>query len=176
MNHNHIHAGIIVLTLITAVVHCVIGYSDSDHLLTLNGLGYIALLIALYIPFTPLQNYRTWFRNTLMIYTIVTIVGYFALHRGIPTVHAHGGEELADSVVEETVYESEELGGDSSELNSAGSQPAKTEVMAEGTKKPDYMGLSVKGIEVLLLGLLVADGIVDRKAKKREQSEIPSPA
>lgn len=49
-------------------------------MLLLNGLGYIGLLAALYFPLNWLKGLRTPLRWGLLLYTIVTLAGYFALH------------------------------------------------------------------------------------------------
>ena len=176
MNHDYIHVGIIALTLLTAIIHLMIGLSESDNLLVLNGLGYVALLIALYIPFQPMQNYRTWFRNTLIVYTVITIIGYFALHGGIPTTHAHGGADATNDRPDPA----EVLEGDNSETDNLESEGMSSQqiqgvaVQVDSKKvQPDYMGLGVKGIEGLLLGLLVADRIIDKKVRRADDLVRP---
>ncbi len=49
-------------------------------MLLLNGLGYVGLLAALYLPLNWLKGFRTPLRWGLLLYTIATLAGYFALH------------------------------------------------------------------------------------------------
>ena len=62
--------GIIVLTIATAVIH----FSLLLPLFILNGLGYLTLLAALYLPIPVLANYRNWVRWALMGFTALTII------------------------------------------------------------------------------------------------------
>ncbi len=70
---------VVVLTLITAVVHLFVGWPPQgiDALLFLNGLGYLVLLAAWWR--TPAFLSRHLVRWVYMLYTAVTIVGYFAV-------------------------------------------------------------------------------------------------
>jgi len=156
MNHLYLHSGIILLTLLTALAHLAIGITGQDNLLVMNGLGYVALLVALYVPFTPMRNFRVWFRHALIVYTVITIIGYFALHDGIPTVHAHSESESVESrepieLQEGVKYE---------ETNAI-----DTDLVIVETRL-DYLGLGVKGVEVVLLGFLSVDAYVDRRRRK----------
>ena len=70
---------IIGLTLLTAFIHLFIGVGDL--LLALNGLGYLALLVALYAPQpTLLLKFRQPVYWALIGYTLLTIVLYFVAH------------------------------------------------------------------------------------------------
>lgn len=62
---------IIVLTVTTAVIHFALAF---DWLFIANGVGYLALLAALYAPVPALVPYRQWARWGLMLYTAVTVV------------------------------------------------------------------------------------------------------
>ena len=62
--------GIIVLTIATAVIH----FSLLLPLFILNGLGYLTLLAALYLPIPVLANYRNWVRWALMGFAALTII------------------------------------------------------------------------------------------------------
>jgi len=66
--------GIIVLALATASIHIVLATGDPLWLFPffLNGLGYITLTAALFIP--RLRAYRRWTRWALMAFTALTIV------------------------------------------------------------------------------------------------------
>ena len=52
-----IRLGIIVLTVVTAIVHLYLGFRGLP-LFVLNGLGYLALFAALYLPISQLAQYR----------------------------------------------------------------------------------------------------------------------
>jgi hypothetical protein len=64
--------GIILLTIATAGIH--ISLLFPDVLFILNGLGYLTLLAALYLPIPALANYRSWLRWALIGYTALTII------------------------------------------------------------------------------------------------------
>lgn len=66
--------GIIILTLITAIIHLSLG----QPLFILNGLGYLALLAGYYLP--ALANWHRWIRWLFIGYTVLTIVLYFVFH------------------------------------------------------------------------------------------------
>ena len=66
-----IRAGIIVLTVTTALTH--ISLLFPDPVFILNGLGYLALLGALYLPIPLLVPYRRQIRWLLIGYTLLTI-------------------------------------------------------------------------------------------------------
>jgi peptidoglycan/LPS O-acetylase OafA/YrhL len=77
-------AGIVVLTLATALIHFWLGIALGPPGLTpfpllfyLNGLGYLVLLAALYLP--SLRAFRQRIRWLLIIYTALTIVMWFVL-------------------------------------------------------------------------------------------------
>ena len=67
---------IIGLTVATAVIHIVIG----GALFILNGLGYLGLLGLMYLPLPALDSVRQYARPILIVYTIVTIIGYFVMN------------------------------------------------------------------------------------------------
>jgi hypothetical protein len=72
--------GIISLTLITAIIHLVIlnvrmGRIDPPFIL--NGLGYLALLAALYLPLPIAKDNRRLVRWLFIGFTIVTILAWF---------------------------------------------------------------------------------------------------
>jgi hypothetical protein len=72
-----IDAGIIVLTIGTAVTHMSLLFPDVMFLL--NGIGYLALLGALYLPIPRLMPYRRLIRRALIGYAILTIVLWIAI-------------------------------------------------------------------------------------------------
>ncbi len=67
-----LQVGIIILTLATAVMHFILIF--PDFLFILNGLGYVALLAALYLPIPQLAGYRGLVRWVLIAYTALTII------------------------------------------------------------------------------------------------------
>jgi len=67
---------ILVLTLATAVIHFsrAAAAPEIAGLFALNGLGYLALAIALFLP--ALSNYRSWVRWIFIGYSAVTVLLY----------------------------------------------------------------------------------------------------
>lgn len=79
-------AGIIILTLATAVVHLVILNIMSgkiDILFTLNGLGYLGLLALYYLPIPVARENRNLVRWALIIFTAVTVVAWIIIGQRI---------------------------------------------------------------------------------------------
>ena len=74
--------GIIVLTVVTAAVHLYLVFQGLP-LFVLNGLGYLALLAALYLPVPRLLPYRNAVRWILVGYTALTIVLWLVITGGI---------------------------------------------------------------------------------------------
>ena len=72
-----IQVGVIVLTLIAAAVHLSLLFPDPAFIL--NGLGYLTLLAALYLPIPQLVPYRRVVRVTLMGYATLTILLWVAI-------------------------------------------------------------------------------------------------
>jgi ABC-type uncharacterized transport system permease subunit len=73
--------GIIILTLITAIIHLVpLGIAFGDVLFILNGLGYLGLLGAIFLPLDFLDGYRSYAKWALLVYAIITIVAYFVVN------------------------------------------------------------------------------------------------
>lgn len=66
--------GILLLALGTAVIHLYMGLSFGNTLFLLNGLGYLGLLAALYLPIPQLARFRGAARWALVGYTALTIV------------------------------------------------------------------------------------------------------
>jgi len=64
-----LRTGIAVLTLLTALIHLQLNFPDPVFIL--NGLGYLALLAALYLP--RLARYRNTVRLILVGYAALTI-------------------------------------------------------------------------------------------------------
>lgn len=69
--------GIIVLALATAIVHLVILNLESiDILFTLNGLGFLVLLVLYFLPIPVAQNNHNLVRWAFMAYTAVSILAW----------------------------------------------------------------------------------------------------
>jgi uncharacterized membrane protein YccC len=70
---------IVGLTLATAIIHLILGIQFTDLLFSLNFLGYVVLVIALY--FVPqLAAKRSLVRWGLIGYTALTIILYFFIN------------------------------------------------------------------------------------------------
>jgi hypothetical protein len=61
-----IQAGVVLLTLIAAVIHLSLLIPDPAFIL--NGLGYMTLLAALYLPIAKLTSYRRLVRWAMIGY------------------------------------------------------------------------------------------------------------
>ena len=67
------------LVVMTAIVHLMAGV-DAPLLLA-NGVGYVAILAALYLlPVNFLKGLRTPLYWLLIAYTVITIISFFAIH------------------------------------------------------------------------------------------------
>lgn len=66
--------GIIALTAATALIHIWLAIPDNLIIFYLNGLGYLALVTALYLP--QLSAYHRLVRYALIAFAAVTIVGW----------------------------------------------------------------------------------------------------
>lgn len=71
--------GVIALTTMTGVIHLLIGLT-GEWLLLANGVGFMGLLGLIYLPFTFLRRWRTVLVAGMIVYTLVTIAGYFVTH------------------------------------------------------------------------------------------------
>ena len=69
--------GIIILTIATAAIHLWIGIPNNFGMFILNGIGYLALLVALYLP--QLRKYQGWIRWVFIVYTAVTVIAWIAI-------------------------------------------------------------------------------------------------
>ena len=67
-----IRTAVVLLTLIAASVHLSLLFPDPGFIL--NGLGYLTLLAALYLPIPRLAPYRRVVRWTLIGYATLTIL------------------------------------------------------------------------------------------------------
>jgi hypothetical protein len=71
--------GIMITTVITAVVHLFIGITLPSTLFLLNGIGYLVLLVGLFAPISIAQTYRNLIRWALIGFAAVTIVAWVAI-------------------------------------------------------------------------------------------------
>jgi hypothetical protein len=74
-----LQVGIIILTLATAVIHFTLVHSLMDIAFILNGLGYLALLSALYLPIPFFAGRRSLVRFALMGFAALTIIAWIAI-------------------------------------------------------------------------------------------------
>jgi hypothetical protein len=72
-----IRIGVAVLTLIVAVVHLSLLFPDPVFIL--NGIGYLTLLAALYLPVSRLVPHRRVVRWALLGYATLTILAWVAI-------------------------------------------------------------------------------------------------
>ena len=87
-----LHYAIIFLVLFTAALHLAAAFDRQlfpdgpDPLFTLNGLGYLGLLGAFFLPIPVLQkNHRlVWW--ALFVYVIITIVAWLVIWVGLNVV------------------------------------------------------------------------------------------
>jgi hypothetical protein len=63
--------GVAMLTLATALIHLQLNFPDPVFIL--NGLGYLALLAALFLPLPQIARYRNAVRFVLIGYVALTI-------------------------------------------------------------------------------------------------------
>jgi hypothetical protein len=87
-----LQVGIILLTLITAVIHLSLVFPSV--LFILNGLGYLALLGALVLPIPQLTGYRTQVRWALVGYAALTIVLWILMGSRIPIAYVAKVDEV----------------------------------------------------------------------------------
>ncbi len=77
---NSIAYGVIILTAITAFIHLYLSFQfpdGPDLAFLLNGIGYLALMGAIYAPIPLLARYRSLLCWLLIAYTALTIVLWF---------------------------------------------------------------------------------------------------
>jgi hypothetical protein len=72
-----IRIGVVVLTVMAAIVHLSLLFPDPVFIL--NGLGYLTLLAALYLPIPRLVPHRRLVRWTLIGYATLTILAWVAI-------------------------------------------------------------------------------------------------
>ena len=72
-----IWTGVVVLTLMAAIVHLSLLFPDPVFIL--NGIGYLTLLAALYLPIPRLVLHRRVVRWALVGYAALTILAWVAI-------------------------------------------------------------------------------------------------
>jgi hypothetical protein len=72
-----IRIGVVVLTLMAAIVHLSLLFPDPVFIL--NGIGYLTLLAALYLPVPRLVLHRRVVRWALVGYATLTILAWVAM-------------------------------------------------------------------------------------------------
>ena len=77
-----LRVGIVVLTLATALIHLQLAFPDPAFIL--NGLGYLALLAALYLPHPRVARYRNLLRWILVGYAALSILLWIFLGARTP--------------------------------------------------------------------------------------------
>lgn len=86
-----IRAGIVLLTLATAMIHLQLNFPDPVFIL--NGFGYLVLLAALYLP--QVERYRNAVRWVLIGYTALTILLWVLFGARIPIGYTDKAIEVA---------------------------------------------------------------------------------
>jgi len=86
--------GIIVLTAATAAIHLYLGLSSGLLPFVLNGLGYLALLAALYLPVPQLAPYRNAVRRLLVGFAALTIVLWLVITGGNSTAIGYADKTI----------------------------------------------------------------------------------
>jgi hypothetical protein len=90
---NALRAGIVLLTLGTALIHLQLAFPDPMFIL--NGLGYLALLAALYLPIPQIARYRNVVRWVLIGYTTLTVFLWILIGARIPIGYTAAAIEVA---------------------------------------------------------------------------------
>ncbi len=67
---------ILLLVLATGLIHLWKGISDGLLMFIANGIGYLVLAAAAYLPIAALANFRTLAKWALLAFTGVTIIGW----------------------------------------------------------------------------------------------------
>jgi hypothetical protein len=88
-----LRVGIVLLTLATALIHLQLAFPDPAFIL--NGLGYLALLAALYLPVPRLARYRNIVRWVLIGFTALTILLWIVLGARTPIGYVDKAIEIA---------------------------------------------------------------------------------
>lgn len=92
MKLNGRHYAIIALILLTAALHIAAALDKQlfpdgpDPLFLLNGLGYLGLLGAYFLPIPFFQKNHEWVRRGLMLFAAVTIVAWLVIWVGFSVI------------------------------------------------------------------------------------------
>jgi hypothetical protein len=84
---------VVLLTLIAAVVHLSLLFPDPGFIL--NGLGYMVLLAALYLPIARLARYRRLVRWAMIGYATLTLSLWVAMGMRTPVGYFTAADEAA---------------------------------------------------------------------------------
>lgn len=88
-----IRVGVVLLTLIAAVVHLSLLFPDPGFIL--NGLGYMTLLAALYLPIARFAPYRRLVRWAMIGYAALTLLLWVAIGMRTPVGYFTAVDEAA---------------------------------------------------------------------------------
>jgi len=88
-----IRIGVVALTLMAAVVHLSLVFPDPVFII--NGIGYLVLLAALYLPVARLVPHRRAMRWTLIGYATLTILAWVAIGERTPLGYSTTAGEVA---------------------------------------------------------------------------------
>ncbi len=88
-----LRVGIVVLTLVLALIHLQLNFPDPMFIL--NGLGYLALLAALYLPIPQLARYRNLVRWVFIGYTALTLALWLIIGARIAVGFISAASEVA---------------------------------------------------------------------------------
>jgi hypothetical protein len=90
---NALRGGIVLLTLATALIHLQLAFPDPVFIL--NGLGYLALIGALYLPIPQIAPYRNVVRWVLIGYTALTLFLWILIGARTPIGYTAAAIEVA---------------------------------------------------------------------------------
>ncbi len=90
---NALRGGIVLLTLATALIHLQLAFPDPAFIL--NGLGYLALIGALYLPIPQIAPYRNVVRWVLIGYTAFTLFLWILIGARNPIGYTAAAIEVA---------------------------------------------------------------------------------
>jgi hypothetical protein len=88
-----IRIGVVVLTLMAAIVH--LSRLFPDPVFILNAIGYLTLLAALYLPVPRLVPHRRVVRWVLIGYATLTILAWLAIGERTPLGYSTTAGEVA---------------------------------------------------------------------------------
>lgn len=88
-----IRVSIVALALFAALIHVSLNFPDPVFIL--NGLGYLALLAALYLPIPQVAHHRNLARWGLIGYTALTLVLWFVIGMRTPIGYISAADEVA---------------------------------------------------------------------------------